>query len=88
MSDMSKDHHTRVIELLDFAVQQKASDLHLSSGLPPMFRVDGELVLFDYPAIEHQDVVGMIESVMNDKQRENYHEKLETDLSFENRALA
>ena len=36
-------------ELLDFAVKNKASDLHLSSGLPPIFRVDGELCQFDFP---------------------------------------
>ena len=75
-------------ELLDFAVKNKASDLHLSSGLPPIFRVDGELCRFEFPVLEHKDIAQMIDSVMNDKQRSDYKDNLETDFSFERSALA
>lgn len=75
-------------ELLDFAVTNKASDLHLSSGLPPIFRVDGELSRFDFPVLEHEDIAKMIASVMNDKQRLDYKENMETDFSFERSASA
>lgn len=77
-----------IAELLEFAVKNKASDLHLSSGLPPIFRVDGELSRFDYPVLEPDDIAKMIDSVMNDQQRRDYKENLETDFSFEHSALA
>ena len=75
-------------ELLDFAVENKASDLHLSTGLPPIFRIDGDLRQFDQPVLEQTQIAGMIDSVMNDMQRSNYKEYLETDFSFERSALA
>ena len=74
--------------LLDFAVKNNASDLHLSSGLPPIFRVDGELCPFDFPSLEHQDIIQMMDSIMSDKQRGDYKKNLETDFSFELRELA
>lgn len=77
-----------IAELLEFAVKNKASDLHLSSGLPPIFRVDGELCRFDFPVLEHHDMAQMIDSVMNTQQRLDYKEHLETDFSFEHSALA
>lgn len=76
-----------IAELLDFAVKNKASDLHLSSGLPPIFRLDGELCRFDFPVLEHNDIAIMIDSIMNHQQRGDYKEKLETDFSFECSAL-
>lgn len=69
--------------LLNFAVENNASDLHLSAGLPPLFRIDGDLRQFDQPILEHKKVAGMIDSVMNDMQRSNYKQFLETDFSFE-----
>lgn len=77
-----------ITELLDFAVNNKASDLHLSAGLPPIFRIDGDLCKFDQPVLEHKEIAAMIDSVMNDMQRSNYKEFLETDFSFERSTLA
>ena len=77
-----------IAELLAFAVKNKASDLHLSSGLPPIFRVDGELRRFDFRALEPDDIANMMASVMNEQQRRDYKDHLETDFSFEHRALA
>lgn len=74
--------------LLDFTVTSKASDLHLSAGLAPLFRIDGELCSFNYPVLAHQDVAEMIDSIMNDRQRTHYKEQLETDFSFERKQLA
>ncbi|MBZ4194712.1 MAG: twitching motility protein PilT, partial [Candidatus Contendobacter sp.] len=56
-------------ELLNFSVQQKASDLHLSAGLPPMIRVDGDMRKINVPPLEHKQVHGLIYDIMNDKQR-------------------
>ena len=84
----SNDYHARIAELLDFAVKQKASDLHLSAALPPKFRIDGDLVEFDFKELTHEDVKGMIHAVMNERQLKEYQEKLETDLSYESKNLA
>ncbi|MFZ4791138.1 MAG: type IV pilus twitching motility protein PilT [Candidatus Competibacteraceae bacterium] len=70
-------------ELLNFSVQQKASDLHLSAGLPPMIRVDGDMRKINVPPLEHKQVHGLIYDIMNDKQRKDYDEFLECDFSFE-----
>jgi len=72
-----------ITELLAFSAKQGASDLHLSAGLPPMIRVDGDVRRINLPALEHQEVHGLIYEIMNDKQRKDFEEFLETDFSFE-----
>jgi twitching motility protein PilT len=71
-----------ISELLAFSVKNKASDLHLSSGLPPMIRVHGDVRRINLPPLEHKDVHGMIYDIMNDGQRKQYEEVLECDFSF------
>lgn len=71
-----------IAELLAFAVKNKASDLHLSAGLPPMIRVHGDVRRINLPPMEHKDVHGMIYDIMNDSQRKEYEESLECDFSF------
>ena len=70
-------------ELLAFSVKNGASDLHLSAGLPPMIRVDGDIRRINVPALEHKVVHGLVYDIMNDKQRKDYEEFLECDFSFE-----
>ena len=72
-----------ITELLAFSAKQGASDLHLSSGLPPMIRVDGDVRRINLPAMDHKQVHALIYDIMNDKQRKDYEEFLETDFSFE-----
>ena len=72
-----------ITELLAFSAQQNASDLHLSSGLPPMIRVDGDIRRINLPPLSHKEVHALIYDIMNDKQRRDFEEKLETDFSFE-----
>ena len=69
-------------ELLAFVVKNKASDLHLSSGLPPMIRVHGDVRRINVPPMEHKEVHAMIYDIMNDGQRKFYEENLECDFSF------
>ena len=71
-----------ISELLAFSVKNNASDLHLSSGLPPMIRVHGDVRRINLPPLEHKDVHGMIYDIMNDGQRKVYEENLECDFSF------
>lgn len=77
-----------VTELLAFAVKHKASDLHLSAGIPPMIRVDGDVRRINLPALDHKEVHALIYDIMNDKQRREYEEHLEVDFSFEVPQLA
>ncbi|MCE1171155.1 MAG: type IV pilus twitching motility protein PilT, partial [Azovibrio sp.] len=72
-----------ITELLAFSVKNKASDLHLSSGLPPMIRVHGDVRKINLPPMEHKDVHSMVYDIMNDGQRKIYEETLECDFSFE-----
>ncbi len=71
-----------IAELLAFGVKNKASDLHLSSGLPPMIRVHGDIRRINLPPMEHKDVHGMVYDIMSDSQRKMYEENLECDFSF------
>lgn len=77
-----------ISELLAFSVKNKASDLHLSAGLPPMIRVHGDVRRINLPPLEHKDVHSMIYDIMNDGQRKSYEEHLECDFSFEIPGLA
>jgi twitching motility protein PilT len=75
-------------DLLAFGVKHGASDLHLSAGLPPMIRVDGDVRRINLPAMEHKQVHSLIYDIMNDKQRKDFEEYLECDFSFEIPGLA
>ena len=77
-----------IAELLSFSVKNKASDLHLSAGLPPMIRVDGDVRRINIPALDHKQVHALIYDIMSDKQRKDFEEHLETDFSFEIPGLA
>ncbi|GAA0697755.1 type IV pilus twitching motility protein PilT [Marinobacterium maritimum] len=72
-----------ITELLSFSVQQGASDLHLTAGMPPMIRVDGDVRRIKLPALDHKQVHTLVYDIMNDKQRKDYEEHFEADFSFE-----
>ncbi|MCB1935829.1 MAG: type IV pilus twitching motility protein PilT [Nitrosomonas sp.] len=72
-----------IVELLAFVVKNKASDLHLSAGMPPMIRVHGEVKRINLPEMSHKEVHAMVYDIMNDGQRKYYEENLECDFSFE-----
>jgi len=77
-----------ITELLAFGVKNKASDLHLSAGLPPMIRVHGDVRKINLPAMLHSEVHAMVYDIMNDGQRKIYEENKEIDFSFEIPGLA
>ena len=72
-----------ISDLLAFSVKNKASDLHLSSGLPPMIRVHGDVRKINLPVLDHAQVQTMVFEVMSDSQRKTFEETLECDFSFE-----
>jgi twitching motility protein PilT len=77
-----------ISDLLAFSVKNKASDLHLSAGLPPMIRVNGDVRRINVDSMDHKGVHGMVYDIMNDGQRKFYEENLEVDFSFEIPGLA
>lgn len=72
-----------ITQLLAFGVKNKASDLHLSAGMPPLIRVDGDVRKINLPELSHKDVHGMVYDIMKDKQRKDFEDRWETDFSFE-----
>jgi twitching motility protein PilT len=72
-----------ITQLLAFSVKNNASDLHLSGGMPPMIRVDGEMRKINLPVLEHKEVHALVYDIMNDNQRKTYEEHWECDFSFE-----
>jgi len=72
-----------ITELLGFSVKQGASDLHVTAGMPPLIRVDGDIRRINVPEMDHKAVYNLIYEIMNDKQRKDYEEFMETDFSFE-----
>jgi twitching motility protein PilT len=85
---LKRAHHYRgtgmdIAELLTFSVNNGASDLHLSAGMPPMIRVDGDMRKVNVPVLDHKTVHSLVYDIMNDKQRKDFEEFFETDFSFE-----
>jgi twitching motility protein PilT len=77
-----------ITQLLAFSVRNKASDLHLSAGLPPMIRVHGDVRRINVDPLGHKNVHEMVYDVMNDSQRKVFEETLECDFSFEIQGLS
>ncbi len=69
-----------VTELLAFTMQSKASDLHLSSGNPPLLRVSGDLRPLKVEPLTGDQVKAMLYSIMTEEQRSDYES--EKDLDF------
>jgi len=64
-----------IAQLLSFCVKNNASDLHLSAGLPPMIRVDGDMRRVNAPEMNHKDVHSLIYEIMNDNNRKEYEQR-------------
>ncbi len=75
-------------ELLSYSSKNNASDLHLSAGLSPLMRVDGDLCSMDWPILTHDEVLKMIHQIMSHQQKIEFEKELEIDFSFEIPKLA
>jgi twitching motility protein PilT len=69
-------------ELLEEMVKRGASDLHLTAGLPPMFRVDGRIESSNFEMLSPDDTRALAYSVLNDEQKKTFENTKELDLSF------
>lgn len=73
----------QILELLTQSVQKRASDLHLSAGLPATLRIDGSLRPYSDQVLTHEDIVAAMDSIMSPMQRDHFKQALECDFSFE-----
>ncbi len=73
----------KITDLLSFVVKSGASDLHLSAGLPPLLRIDGDIVRINAPPMTHEDVYDQVYGVMSDSQRRTFDAEMEADFSTE-----
>src|SRR3972149_977425 len=71
-----------ISELLLFANTQGASDLHISSGEPPILRIHGDMQKLDMPALPKEDVHSLLYDILNDQQRKIFEENHEIDFSI------
>jgi len=69
-------------KLLEIVVEKKASDLHLTTGAPPQFRIDGKLTSFDTTSLTAPETKRLCYSVLTDAQRHQFEEENELDFSF------
>ncbi len=72
-----------ITDLLTFVVKSGASDLHLSAGLPPLLRIDGDITRINAPAMDNDGVYDLIYGIMNDTQRRTFDAELEADFSVD-----
>ncbi|PMZ30398.1 twitching motility protein PilT, partial [Pseudomonas sp. GW247-3R2A] len=70
-------------ELLSFCLTQGASDLHLSAGLPPMIRIDGDMRRINLPVFPDEAIREWIMATMTDAQKTAYEADLEIDYAYE-----
>lgn len=70
-------------ELLAFTLKNKASDLHLSSGSPPVLRVHGDMMPLRVNSLSSDEIIAMLYSIMNEKQRVEFEKEYEVDFSFQ-----
>jgi twitching motility protein PilT len=69
-------------EFLEIAVREDASDLHITTHIPPRLRVHGVLKNIEHPALTPSETKQIIYSVLTDRQKRQFEEKLELDFSF------
>ena len=71
-----------ISELLIFSNKAGASDLHISSGEPPMLRINGDMQKIDVPALSREEVHSLLYDILNDQQRKVFEEHHEIDFSM------
>ena len=75
-------------ELLQMMIQKRASDMHITTGVPPMFRVDGQLVAGPQKSLGPDECQALAYSVLSEDQRRRFETNRELDISFGIRGLS
>lgn len=71
-----------ITELLVFSQKNNASDLHLSTGNPPLLRINGDMVAMKMPPMEADMVKQLLYSILTEQQRTDYERDLELDFAI------
>ncbi|MDD3804035.1 MAG: type IV pilus twitching motility protein PilT [bacterium] len=71
-----------IVQLLTEMVERRASDLHLTPGVPPSIRIDGEIQPMNYDVLKPQDTENLAYSLLNDQQKKTFEQNWELDLSI------
>ena len=75
-------------DLLNFSVENGASDLHISSGLPPMIRIDGDIKRLNSAILSRESILHMIYGIMNERQRSTFDRNHDIDFAYTIEGLA
>src|SRR5512137_1429913 len=62
--------------------EQGASDLHLSAGNPPIFRLHGEMERLQFKALGHEELMGVLFEILDEKQKAHFNEKKDLDFAY------
>ena len=76
-----------VLELFGLAIKERASDLHITEGSPPLLRMDGKLTPTSLPPMTREECKQLVYSVLTDKQKARFEQELELDASLDVRDL-
>ena len=79
---MSESQQISLQDLLTLMIEQNASDLHITSGSPPQLRIDGTLRPVNVPPLSPTETKRLAYSILTEKQKKQFEEKNELDLSF------
>lgn len=78
----------RIDSLFRMMKEQGASDLHLSTGSPPIFRLHGEMERLNFKALTHDELQTILYEILSDKQREEFEAKHDLDFAYSVEGLA
>ncbi len=73
----------RIDALFNMMKEQGASDLHLSSGNPPIFRLRGEMVRLNFKTLSHEEIKAILFEILSEKQKKQFEETKDLDFAYE-----
>ena len=79
---MSSKERDSFLKLLQRAIQKDASDIHLKTGSPPYYRIDGEVEPQSAPPIHEKDIEKFLEILLGEEQKKHFLRRGEIDLAF------
>src|SRR5271154_4631776 len=82
MVDFNVMDYTRILPLLQVAIENKATDIHMVVDKPPIFRIHGELTPSDLPALKLGDIQTLLFNMMTEAQRNIFQKNQDIDLSY------
>lgn len=82
LSAIKSTYQYKIDDLLKEAATRKASDLHMVAKLPPLFRINGEMITSDFPVLEPEDIQLLLMDILNEEQKAELLSNWELDFSY------